>query len=571
MKTLRAHLKKIIIPLTFLGLLLLVVPAISHAIVSPIPAETTLNVIGGGLGQTLVGAVSGFIGQILVWIAYAISFVMGVFVAFEAWIITFLLNVNTGLTTSPPVQIGFTVSLAVANLGFVLALIVVAIATIIRSSRYGWKSLLFKLVVAAIMVNFSLVIAKVMLDVSDGLSFYFMKSVAGQVENQAPTAHELAQKFSNGVINAFGPQKNILQVTDSNSQEVENLNTENLGSLLGPLALLIFTIAAFFGIVVTLGAFVVILVVRYVTLGIMMIMMPFIWLLWIFPFGKGEVDKYVSKFIKWALYPPIVMFFLWIAIHVASQIDPEGKNAYGLKEKYTTDGAANDPSSPWTALNSLNFAGLKFGDFFIHMMQLSIVIGLMFGGLVAAETVSVEIGKKGMAVAKGGAMSFSGYLGRRAAYTGGRLTYNNKLGASLMRRLGTKVEDRYDATTGKWDKVRVNRFGASRIPVIGTALKKTTESMQKYSDRFLGIRNPNTGATVVKGQGAQFQGPGLMRSVIGATADGLKIKIPSGGHGGDHGGGGGHTAGGHGGGGGGGAKKPAGGGGGHGGGGGGHH
>src|SRR5262249_14801468 len=91
-------------------------------------------------------------------ISLLINSVLGFLIMLAAMLTQAILGLNNHVFDSPAVQSGFSVALAFANLGFVLAIIVIAIATILRNHTYGIKELFWKLVVMAILVNFGLVI-----------------------------------------------------------------------------------------------------------------------------------------------------------------------------------------------------------------------------------------------------------------------------------------------------------------------------------------------------------------------------------------------------------------------------
>ena len=110
---------------------------------------------------------------------YLISALGGVLISFGAMLVSWLIQFNQGVFSSNMVQTGFSVCLSIANLGFVLGIIVIAIATILRNQSYGMKQLLWKLVVMAILVNFGLVIARPIVGVSDSLSNYFLQYISG--------------------------------------------------------------------------------------------------------------------------------------------------------------------------------------------------------------------------------------------------------------------------------------------------------------------------------------------------------------------------------------------------------
>jgi len=127
----------------------------------PIEAQLLLAVLPKliALGRSAVGDIAyGVIGKIVFGLSYLAASIAGIFVAVEAWILSIILGLNTQIVNSPPVQLGFPVVLQIANLAFVLGIIVIAIATILRLERYGIKQILWKLLVMAVLVNFGLVI-----------------------------------------------------------------------------------------------------------------------------------------------------------------------------------------------------------------------------------------------------------------------------------------------------------------------------------------------------------------------------------------------------------------------------
>ncbi|MEK7195576.1 MAG: hypothetical protein AAB655_02685, partial [Patescibacteria group bacterium] len=140
------------------------------------------------------------IGYAIFVINYVIALIASVFIAIEAWIIGIMLQINSNIVSGPIAQKGFEATLAIANLGFVLAIIVIALATILRRETYGIKQLLWKLVFAAILVNFSLVIAGVIMGIGDGLTKQFLESA---FQNDY-------SKFAASIASAFQPQKLML-------------------------------------------------------------------------------------------------------------------------------------------------------------------------------------------------------------------------------------------------------------------------------------------------------------------------------------------------------------------------
>ncbi|NMB92475.1 MAG: hypothetical protein GYA31_02530 [Parcubacteria group bacterium] len=68
--------------------------------------------------------------------------------------------------------------LGFANLGIVLGMIIMTIATIFRIEKFSWKKMLPKLLLVALLVNFSLVILGIFVDISNYLSMTFLANSA---------------------------------------------------------------------------------------------------------------------------------------------------------------------------------------------------------------------------------------------------------------------------------------------------------------------------------------------------------------------------------------------------------
>ena len=138
--------KKIFIPLMLLVVFLSFIPLHqTHAL-------SAGNVIAGILGAPIA--------FILFVLSYLLATFFGFLIAVEAWAMQIILQLNVGIVNTAIVQTGFGISLAIANLGFVFAIVVIAIATIIRYESYGLRQTLWRLIVAAILVNFSLQIGR---------------------------------------------------------------------------------------------------------------------------------------------------------------------------------------------------------------------------------------------------------------------------------------------------------------------------------------------------------------------------------------------------------------------------
>ncbi|MBI4087649.1 MAG: hypothetical protein HY434_02355 [Candidatus Liptonbacteria bacterium] len=431
---------------------ILVILFLSAAMPSPTQAQTNSNNSGGSLLSCVFGSNS-LVYCALYFVTYAAGTITSWFVSLGAWLTQFALSLTPGLINSTAVTTGFGVTLALANLGFVLAIIIIAIATILRSQTYGVKQILWKLVVAAIFVNFSLVIAGSIVGFSDSLTTFFMKPFPG-------SGSDANGAFVNQLVIGFKPQVLLSRSSSTTPSSLASsigskLTTASvvgtcaatwwLGLAAGPVGVagvcagtaaigaastalvnyftnvdknqgdkffqnllgLVFVIVFNAIIALTFMALAVMLFIRYIYLGILLIIMPLVWLLWIFPKFKSHWDKWWSNFIRWTFFAPTVVFFLYLAIAVSQS--RSGNVAAHVKE------AVNAP-----AISLAQQSGQDLG-FIQSLGDIILLTGLSLGGLVAANALSVAGAGVTMGLAKSAGGAIQGFafkqgkIGGRAA------------------------------------------------------------------------------------------------------------------------------------------------------------
>lgn len=344
---------------------------------------------------------SSILSWVMMVISTIISYLAGQLVAILAGTIEVVLSLNTQIINSTLVTTGFPIALSVANLGFTAAIIVIAVATILRFSNYGVKQILWKLIVAALLVNFSLVIAGSILNFFDQLSLYFLREVNPGVEGNS------FGSFASSIAGAFNPQKAFLPEGVGGTGELTNEEIkqssgwaagDDFAKQLKPLAGLMFTVFAQVAIVITLATLVIMLLYRYVSLGILLILMPFAWLTWIFPNLEGNWNKWWHAFLKQATFAPVVIFFLYLGILVSS----------GMGQTNPEAGAVNLAAYANANDSILQEVGKSFGsNVLLFILETIILLGIFIGGLYASHHLSIYGAEAGMGAFK----AFGGKVG----------------------------------------------------------------------------------------------------------------------------------------------------------------
>jgi hypothetical protein len=427
------------------------------------------------------------------YVNYFFAFIWGVFIAVEIFITQIMLQINNNVPQTSLVQTGFSVVLAIANLGFVLGIIIVALATILRRETYGVKSLLWKIVIMAIFVNFALVVATPIINFSSSLTNYFLGSFQGSGQNGNFTA------FEQGIAGAFQPQDfitpenatmhadisamtygcvagdqpdSIIACSQSGtdktcadaqgcsgrackqvpamdcgspanakpSQQLSNLTATSssgvavggfIGTFLGAGVSVIVAQICLLLIVIVLAVFNLMLLIRYVYLVMLLIVAPFAWMSWVFPSMKKYFSQWWSNFIRWTFFPPIVIFFMWLVLTMGKNIAPGGSTLSAIS---ASNGVGNFFSG---------FISGVLSNLIASGVNAFVMIALMLGGMYAANKLSITGAGAALGAAKGIGNSIQGFAAKRGL----------KMGRAAARAAGGKLAE----------KVRTGRLGQGKL------------------------------------------------------------------------------------------------------------
>jgi hypothetical protein len=373
--------------------------------------------IASGAASFITNIAARVIGFIAFIINYIISIILGVVINLEAWFVEIVLAMNDQILKSEFVQAGYQISLAVANLIFVAGLIVIAIATILRRESYSIKQVLWKLILMAVLVNFGLSLAGVLIQISSNFSWYFLNSInpgGGTGESQYGS-------FARAIAGAFTPQRffitNITEeggvqttsnrdvagpITQKDQEQIAGLFGSSLAKILTPIVSIFFTIAFLTVIIITLGALVVMLITRYVAISLLLILLPLAWALWIFPnIGMGGLNpwrEWWNRFIRWTFFAPIVLFFLYLCLLTLKATPGGGGGLWSTETKIQNVNFTFDRTGPLGGLEA--FGGSFLMNLMVPILNAIVMTGCVMGGLFAANKLGIEGADKAEALAK---------------------------------------------------------------------------------------------------------------------------------------------------------------------------
>ena len=327
---------------------------------------------------------------------YVASFLPMLFAGASFSVASLLLNWVTGADfmpvsftgfDNPAIAVGWPVARDFANMIVVLGFVVIGIATALRINDYGAKKLLPKLIIAAILINFSLVICGVFIDGSNIAAKYFVQS------------------------GGKGLTSGIVTVLDNQKGQLEGIFKKDIGQYIAQTVSLLF--------VYILGNIVYILffflfLVRYLALWVLVIFSPIAFVCYVFPFTKKFFEAWWTNFFSWCIIGLTGSFFLYLSDKI-------------------TDGLIKGVGAQ---AKKMPIPGLDAGVFLIYLVPLAFMgIGFLFSLQTAAMGAGMITGAAKSVISKA-----SGTIkGAAKGAAGGALKgLSDKTG---LTRLGAGVKD----------------------------------------------------------------------------------------------------------------------------------
>jgi hypothetical protein len=204
------------------------------------------------------------------------------------------------------------------NILFIFGLVYIGFKMILNSDDSQTKKTLISLIIAALLMNFSLFITKFVVDFSNILASEV--ALAG-FENTNALGDDIS---SISVGNTFFDLMGVARFLETNPSLTD---AEPWSFIFG------------MGIINIIGAFAfgvggIMLVIRFIALSVYMVLSPFMFLGWIFPGFQSMSSKYWSGFFKQAFYAPVYIVMVFFSATILRNLFGSGGSAQkgGLDE-----------------------------------------------------------------------------------------------------------------------------------------------------------------------------------------------------------------------------------------------
>lgn len=402
------------------------------------------------------------------WTTNKLTYFGGMF--FNAAIFFSLSGQAFDTTQNSLISTGWKATRDFANLFFIFIILYIAIATILQLSGYGSKSLLIKVIIIALFINFSLTVTKVVIDASHVLAWEFYSKIdvsgGGQYliadedesgikikEDIGLTEEEKGKKDLSAVFMAgFNPQKLVGgQAQQDKQKKILNDGAGVEATLMD--IILIYLLASILNLVAAFILFAggILFIIRVVVLWFVMILAPLAFVGMILP-GKmaGFAKTWWDKLFSQSFFAPAFLFLFYLVTVMI--------NSKFLQNMI----ASSKEASP------------GYGDTLVVIFHFIIIVGLTIGCLIIAQQMGAHganimagWGKKLQGVAQG-------YVGRGAAH------YPRKLTGYAGKKVAT--------SEGKWAKTLRFIPGAARLGAYAASqnrakIAEAQKSLDKYNDK----------------------------------------------------------------------------------------
>ena len=387
-------------------------------------------------------------------------------------------NVSQNYEKISSINIAWKTIRDIGNMGFIFVLLYAAITTILGTGRDN-KSLIVRVIVVAILINFSLFFTKVVIDISNVLALAFYDAMVPGAAGAG---------ISYGLSNAF------MQYLDLTS-----LYAVTGGAGLGLPSIL--TIGVMGSILLLITAFVffavaIMFIIRYVVLIIVLILSPIAFLSFVLPEMKKYRDQWWNALSGQAFFAPIYFALTWITLQILAGImgiDAESSPVFGTRGALS--GVANVSIS--------NAGVVSDGGFFSTLINFGVVIAFLIISLVIAKEWANKAGGGINKLTSWAGTAAGGVLGGGVGWVG-RRTFGN---------LGKLAASNADLQTAAKDK-----SGFS-----GAAARLGLYAAKKVRSGTFDVRNATIPTSAV---GAAVEGT-IGRTKVGKAMGLDEVRIPS--------------------------------------------
>lgn len=304
---------------------------------SLLPGAVGVIAPGAGAAGAAIGGIAEIGGKwgaskvigLLHWMVLAIAYI-GVWVL---WGGTALVNYAlspTQFATHDLVKFGWPIMQGIANLGFILALLAIAFGTTLQLQDFTARRMLPRLLFAALLINFSLLLGTIIVDGSRLLMAIEIRVLGAGGQAQEGVTDISA--VGNAILGNSGLDQALthaLHRLPGFLSPIEFGLTQPLSDGWTGLMMALFAAILVWGTALGFIIIGVMLIVRHIAILLLLIASPFAFLAIAIPRADGIARQWWGQFLKYVLYGPAVLFLLILLMRAQGIANFFGRAAQG--------------------------------------------------------------------------------------------------------------------------------------------------------------------------------------------------------------------------------------------------
>ncbi len=244
--------------------------------------------------------------------------ILGNLVSITAWLFQGALNLVTDSNMSI-VKVGWGVSLSIANNFFILILLAIAIATILGFDKYSYKTMLPKFIMVILLINFSMVIGLAIINIVQVPANFFVTELSKNPSGAAASANQATMNIMQrmGSTNPIEYENDEINGIMAKFEESKKDGKEPLkDSFVSVLMLLIVKIFTNLLLIFVFLAGTVYMISRTFMLWMLLMLAPLAWIASLLPSLEKHWTTWWDKFIKWSIFAPAYLFFVYLGLKI---------------------------------------------------------------------------------------------------------------------------------------------------------------------------------------------------------------------------------------------------------------
>jgi hypothetical protein len=200
--------------------------------------------------------------------------------------------------------IGWTVVRDLCNMFFILGMMIIAFATILRVEKYSIKTMLPKLIIMAVLINFSRTLVALMIDFSQIIMLTFVKQF-GKTGGEFIATLKVKEFLSAST-----------DFSEYRQNDVSMNSTNTIAAIFIGVAFMIISAVVMLAILITF-------LMRMIMFWVLIVLSPLGFMLAAFPGGQKYASQYWGELAKYLINGPVLAFFVWLSLKTAMNFQLE--------------------------------------------------------------------------------------------------------------------------------------------------------------------------------------------------------------------------------------------------------